>query len=146
MQHFGTQFIFPRTAGVRRPIAAEIANLLGAGELRQFSKRPGQDGLVARPVVWRPESATHRMIDEGGARRGDFAHDVMGRADDQRRDSVCFDHMSYETDGLMAKRSVGNQQREIDLGLLQIIGDGGRQLVFNFLLPAHAAHEGKMPR
>jgi hypothetical protein len=39
------------------------------------------------------------------------------RADHHRRNSRGFDHVSNETDGLVAKRSVGHEQREIDLGL-----------------------------
>jgi hypothetical protein len=52
------------------------------------------------------------MVDESGARRCDFAHDVVRRADDQRRNSSAFDDMGDETDGLMAEGSVGDQQRE----------------------------------
>jgi len=117
MQHFGAQFIFPGAAGVRRPIAGEIANLAWAGELRQFSERFGQNGLVARPVVWRPEGAAYRMIYEGGPRRPDFGHNVMGRADNQRRSPACFENVGDETDGLMAERSIGNKQGDIDAGL-----------------------------
>jgi hypothetical protein len=58
------------------------------------------------------------MIDECRARRCDLAHDVMGGADHQRRNAVPFDDMGDETNGLMTERSVGHQQREIDLGLL----------------------------
>jgi hypothetical protein len=57
------------------------------------------------------------MVDESGARRCDFAHDVVRRADDQRRNSSAFDDMGDETDGLMAERSVGNEQGEIDLSV-----------------------------
>lgn len=72
------------------------------------------------------------MIDERGARRWDFADDVMGGADHQCRNSTRFEHMGDETDGLMAEGSIGNQQGKINLRLVQIIGDGGRQFVFNF--------------
>ena len=56
------------------------------------------------------------MIDKGGARRGDSAHDVVCGADHQRGDAAGFDHVSDETDGLMTEGSVRHKQREIDLG------------------------------
>lgn len=90
----------------------------------------------------RTEGATHRMIDEGGARWRDFAHDVVDGADHQGRDALAFNHMRDETDGLMTEGSIGNQQRQIHLGLLQVKGEGRRELVFDLLVPPHTAHEG----
>lgn len=55
------------------------------------------------------------MIDEGRTRRRDFTHDVMGRADDQGGNAGPFDDMSDETDGLVAERSVRDEQSQIDL-------------------------------
>ena len=81
------------------------------------------------------------MIDEHGARRPNFAHDVMDRADHQCRNTTPFDHMRDETDGLMAKRSIGNQQGEIDFGLLQVIGDGRREFILYFFMLPQSAHE-----
>jgi hypothetical protein len=43
-----------------------------------------------------------------------LAHDVVRRADDQRRDSMLFDHVRDETDGLMAERSIGDEQGEVN--------------------------------
>ncbi len=108
VRHFGAQFVFPSAAGVGRPIAAEVANLSGAREFRQLSECSGKNRLVALTIVRRTEGAADRVIDEGGARRRDFAHDVVGRADDQCRDATCFDHVGDETDGLMTERSIGN--------------------------------------
>ena len=81
------------------------------------------------------------MIDEGGTRRGDLAHDVVGRTDYQCWNSAGFDHMGDETDGLMTKRSIGNQQGKIDLGFFQVNGNRGRQFIFDFCMVAQTAHE-----
>ncbi len=86
-------------------------------ETWQLSEGFAQDPLVTLPVVRRTESATHRMVDEHGARRRDSTHDVVRRADDQRRNSSVFDDVGDETDGLVAERSVGNKQGEIDLNV-----------------------------
>jgi hypothetical protein len=51
------------------------------------------------------------MIDEDGARRRNFRHDVERGADYQRRNALSFDDVGDETDGLVTKRSVGNQER-----------------------------------
>ena len=141
MRHFGAQFSLPGAAGVGRPVAAEVVNLSGAREFRQLSDCSGKNRLVALTIVGRTEGAADWMIDEGGARRGDLAHDVVGRADDQRRNSTGFDHMGDETDGLMTKRSIGNQQGKIDLGFFQVMGNGRRQFVFDFCMVAQTAHE-----
>jgi len=71
---------------------------------------------------------------------------IVRRADDQCRDSACFNHMRDDTDGLVAERSVGNQQGEIDFSSLQFSDKGGRQFVFNFSMFAQAAHERKVKR
>jgi hypothetical protein len=93
-------------------------NLVGLSEFRQFSERSGKNGLVARPIIWRPKGTADRMVDEGGAGRGDLAHYVVGRANNQRGNALAFNNMSDETDGLMAEGSIGNEQGEIDLQLL----------------------------
>jgi hypothetical protein len=81
------------------------------------------------------------MIDEGGARRRDLSQDIVRRADDQSRNASAFDHVGDETDGLMAKRSIGNEQSQVDPGLLQFLGERLRERVFNFFMAPHAAHE-----
>jgi hypothetical protein len=55
------------------------------------------------------------VIDEHRARRRNLTHDVEGGARHQRRNALIFDNMGNETDGLMAERSIGNEQCEIDL-------------------------------
>jgi hypothetical protein len=141
VRHFGAQFSLPGATGVGRPVAAEVVNLGRAREFRQLSECCGKNRLVALPIVRRSEGAADWMIDEGGARRGDFAHDVVGRADDQRRDSTGFDHMGDETDGLMTKRSIGNQQGKIDFGFFQVNSNRWRQFVFDFCMFAQSSHE-----
>ena len=89
----------------------------------------------------RAEGAPDRMIDKDGAWGRDFTHDVEDRTDDQRGDASPFNDMSDETDGLVAKGSVGNEQCQVHLRLHQLAGDRRRQLVFNFLMLAQPAHE-----
>lgn len=119
-------------------------NLPRPRKIWQLSQRFGKYSLVALPIIRRTKGAAHRMIDEGGPRRPDLAHDVVGRTDDQRGNAAGFDHVSDETNGLMAERSIGYQQGEIDLRLFKVIGNHGRQLVFNFLGSAHSAHDKLM--
>ena len=66
----------------------------------------------------RPESAAHGVVDKERARRRDFAHDVKRRANNQRGNASAFDDMSDETDGLVTKRSIGDEEGEIDFGVL----------------------------
>ena len=81
------------------------------------------------------------MIDEGCPRRRHLSHDVVRCADDQSRNALGFDHVGDETDGLVAKRSIGDEQSQVDLGLPQFSGEHRRKRVFNFLMAPHAAHE-----
>ena len=62
-----------------------------------------------------PEGSPHGVIDECAPRRPGFAHDVVRGADDQRRDPESFDHVCDETDGLMAERSIRDEQDEVNL-------------------------------
>lgn len=82
---------------------------------------------MTRPFVRRPESSADRMIDEGRPRRRDLSQDIVRRADDQSRNASAFDHVGDETDGLMAKRSIGNEQSQVDFGLLQFSGEFRRE-------------------
>jgi len=68
--------------------------------------------------VRRPESATDGMIDKSRARGRDFAHDIERGADDQCGNASAFDHVSDETDGLVTKGSIGDEEGEIDFCLL----------------------------
>jgi hypothetical protein len=54
------------------------------------------------------------MINKGGSRWCDLAQDVVHRADDQCGDAVAFYNVGDETDGLMAERSVRDEQGEVD--------------------------------
>jgi len=101
---------------------------------------------MARPLVRRAEGPADRMIDESGTRWWDFAHNVISRADDQRGNAAPFDHVSDETDGLMAERSVGDEQSEIDFRGGQFFGQRRRQHILDFMVPANASHEGEMKR
>ena len=121
-----------------------IANFAGTGELGQLGKCSDKNRLVATPIIWRTEGAADGMVNEHGARRFNLAHNVVGRAHDQRWNATRFYHMGDETDGLMTKRSIGNQQRKIDLSLFQVMGQCGRQILLDLLMPADAAHEGEM--
>ena len=94
----------------------------------------------------RAKRPAHRMIDEGRARRTNSAHDVMSCADDQSWNVPAFDHVSDETDGLMAEGSVGHEKGEIELGLLELGGQRGRKLVFDLAVRAHSAHERVVKR
>ena len=69
----------------------------------------------------RAECAAHRMIDKDSARRCDFAHDVERCANHHCWNALAFDDMGDETDGLMAEGSIGHEQREVDLDLLQFV-------------------------
>jgi hypothetical protein len=145
MEQFGAQLVFPCPAAAGQPFTAEIANLAGRRELRQFRQRPSQNLSLACGVMGRPECPADGMIDKGRARRGNFAHDVAYGANHQRWNSPGFDHMGDETDGLMAEGSVGDEQREIDTGFNQVFGDGRSQLSFDFFVLLNAAHEGEVP-
>ena len=89
----------------------------------------------------RSECPADRMIDKRRSRRRDFAHNVVRRADHQRGDAASLDHVRDETDGLMAERSVRNEQGEIDVRFGEFVGQRGCKLVLNLPMPADAAHE-----
>ena len=81
------------------------------------------------------------MIDKNRPRRRDFTHDVVRCPDHQCRNAAGFNDVSDETDGLVAERSIRNEQGEIDFGLFEFSGNGGREFIFNFCRIAQAAHE-----
>ena len=89
----------------------------------------------------RAEGSGDGMIDERRARRNNLAHDVVGRADNQGWNTARFDDVSDETDGLMAERSIRDQQGEVHIRRCQLGGERGRKLTLDFLVPAHPAHE-----
>jgi hypothetical protein len=123
VQHFGTQFLFPGATGVGRPLEAGIANLTRAGKMRQLSQRAGQNRFISLAIMGRAEGAADGMIDKDRARWGDFAHDVEGGADHQCRNAVGFDDVGDETDGLVAKGSVGYEYSQVDLSFDEFIGN-----------------------
>jgi hypothetical protein len=91
---------------------------LGAVKFRQLLQRGYQNCFVARAVMRWTKSPAYRMIDEDSSRRCDFAHDVQGGADYQSWNAARFDDVSDETDGLVAKGSIGHEQGEIHRQLL----------------------------
>jgi hypothetical protein len=141
MEHLGTQLGFPLPPAAREPPAAQIANPSGRCELRQLLQRSGQYRLVTFAIVRRAEGAADRMIDERGARRDDFAHDVVCRADDQGRNAARFDDVGDETDGLVAEGSVGDEQSEVDARFYELVRQRGSKLVLDAFMLAHAAHK-----
>jgi hypothetical protein len=82
----------------------------GRGELRQGV---GQHPLVLGRVAGMAKGSAGRKVDEHGARRGHLLQDVAHRADDERRDAARFDAVGEETNGLVAVRSVGDEQRQV---------------------------------
>jgi hypothetical protein len=54
------------------------------------------------------------VIDENSAGRRDFRHDVEHRTDHERGDAARFNDVGDETDGLVAKRSIGDKKSYID--------------------------------
>ena len=89
----------------------------------------------------RAERPAHGVIDESAARRRDPRHDVERRADDKRGNALSLNDMRDETDGLVAERSIGNEQRHIHFGSLQIAGDGGSDFALDLLMAPEPAHE-----
>jgi len=120
--HLGKQVVLPGAAPADGPLKSRIADFVRAGEPRQFFKRAGEHNFVADAVVGRAKGPAHRMIDKDCAGRRDFTHDIVRRADHHGRNTLAFDDMGDETDGLMAERSIGHEQREVDLGAFEIFG------------------------
>jgi hypothetical protein len=73
-------------------------------------------------------------------------HDIERRADDERGNSGAFDNMGDETDGLMAERSIGDEQGQINFGRLKFSCYGRRQIAFDFAVTTKSAHERKVER
>lgn len=122
LEHFGAQLIFPASAAVGVPLKAGIADFARPGKVSELRQDPRQHRFVARAIMGRPESSPHRMIHKNRARRRNLAHDVECRARDESRNAPIFEHMGDETDGLMAERSVGHEQRQIDCLVCELIG------------------------
>jgi hypothetical protein len=84
------------------------------------------------------------MVDESGARRSHFTHNIERGADNQRGDSTILDDVSDETDGLMAKWSVGNEQGQVNRRPLKFPCYGWCQIIFDFFVTTKSAHEGNV--
>lgn len=112
-QHFRAQFFFPGPAVVILPLAVNIADLSGSRKSWQLTESSHENRFIARTVVWLSECPPDGMIDEGRARRRDFAHDVESRADYQSRNAASLDNVGDETDGLVAERSIGYEQSKV---------------------------------
>lgn len=141
VQHFRPQFVFPGAAAVGCPHKPRVADLAGSGEFRQLRQHPRQDRFVARAVMGRAEGAAHGVIDKNRARRRDLADNIEGRARQQCRNTLIFNHMRDETNGLVAKRSIRHQQCQVNFDLGHFPGDGGSQFGFNLLLAPDPAHD-----
>jgi len=146
MEHLGAQFGFPFAAGAGQPLTAQVADSTGCSELRQLLERPGQYSLMTLGIARRAEGPADGMIDERGARRNDFTHDVVRGADHQRRNAARFDDVSDKTDGLVAEGSVRNEQGEINGGFGELVRQCGSKLILNPCMLAHAAHKRQMNR
>jgi len=115
-------------------------------EARQFHQRLGEDRFVALAVMRRAEGPAHGVIDKSTAGRRDPRHNVERRAGDERGDAAGFDDVRDETNGLVAERSVGDEQRHIDFGSLQFDGDGGSDFVLDLLVALEPAHKRNVKR
>ena len=145
VKHFGAQLRFPLATASGGPLAADIADFSAVTEPRQLRQGSRKHRMAARAVVRRPESAADRMVHECRARRRDLAHDIVCGPNDQRGNAAPFDDMRDETDGLMTEGSIGNEQGDIDARCGELVGKRGCEVVLNLLMPAHPAHEGKVP-
>lgn len=73
-------------------------------------------------------------------------HNVQGGSDHQRRNRGMFEDMSDETDGLVTKRSIRNQQGYVHSHLDQFPGNRWCQFGLDFLMAAHSPQKGNMDR
>jgi hypothetical protein len=145
-EHLGSELIFPCPAAVAFPLATDIANFTGADEQRQLSQNLAQNRQIALPVVWGSEGASYGMIDESGTRRSDISHNIERGANNQGGNPRVFDHVRDETDGLMAKWSIGHEQSQINRSLLKFLCNGRCQIIFDFFVTTKSAHEGSVDR
>ena len=58
----------------------------------------------------RAEGTAHGVIDKDRPWRDDLADNIERCARQQSRNTLIFDHMRDETDGLVAEGSIGNEQ------------------------------------
>ena len=139
--HLSKQLILPGAASIAGPLKSRISDFIRADKSGQLFERAGENRFVATAIMGWTEGAAHRMIDEDCARRRDFAHDVMRRADHHCWNALAFNDVGDETDGLMAKGSIGHEQREVDLGVSQVVRNRRCQVIFNLSMVTQAAHK-----
>ena len=95
-----------------------IVGLIATGKFRYFVKRGSQNRFVAIAVMRWTEGSAYWVIDKDSSRRCYSAHYVQSGADHQGWNTARFDNVGDETDGLMAKWSIGHQYGEIHRHLL----------------------------
>ena len=105
-EHFRAELLLPCAVTIGFPLEVEVADLAGVRKFSQLNQRSCEYYLVSLTIMRRAEGTAHGMIDEHGARWRDFAHDIESGANHQRGDSMTFDDVGDETDGLVAKGSV----------------------------------------
>jgi len=93
------------------------------------------------PVARAAKGAADRMIDKNGAGRANAGHNIEYGADNEGWNSLVLDDMGDETDGLVAKGSIGDEQSKVDCGLLQLANYRRGEFVFDLLMPPDTTHE-----
>jgi len=94
----------------------------------------------------RTEGTAYGVVDENGPRWRNAVHNVKGCADFQCGDSVTFNDVGDETDGLVAEGSVGYEKRQIDLRALQLAGDSRSKFGFYLLVTPQPTHKRNVKR
>ena len=92
-------------------------NLVAIGKFGYLIQRGFQNRFVAPAIMRWTEGAAYRVIDKDSSWRCHFVHYVQSRADHQGWNAARLDNVGDETDGLMAERSIGHEQREIHVHL-----------------------------
>ena len=59
---------------------------------------------------------------------------------------MAFDDMGDETDGLVAERSIRNEQSKVNAGLLQLPNNRRGEFTFDLLMPPDTAHKRNVNR
>lgn len=76
-----------------------------------------KNDFIATAIMRWTEGAAYRVIDKNSSWRWHFVHYVQGGADHQGWNTARLDNVGDETDGLMAKRSIRHEQREMHVHL-----------------------------
>lgn len=91
----------------------KVSDLAGLGKMRQLGHRFEQNFFISLALTGPAKGTAHGVIHKHGARRWNLGHDIEDGADDQGGNFLALDHVSDETDGLVAKGSVGNQECQL---------------------------------